>query len=87
MQGEMVKSEGAVWNYSSPRVMGWMAESLSVDDLAKMHCEDPAFGGFERGNIYEDVTVEQWERSLHTMKPLENRIVATFYPDGRIDRH
>ena len=87
MQVEMVKSEGATWNYSSPRVMGWMAESLSVDDLAKMHCDDPSFEGFDHGNVYEDVTSDQWERSLFTMEPLENRIVATFYPDGRIERH
>lgn len=87
MQVEMVKAEGAVWNYSSPRVMGWMEKSLSVDDLAKIHCDDPAFAGFGHGNIYEDVTVAQWERSLRTMEPLNNRIVATFYPDGRIERH
>lgn len=87
MQVEMVKKDGSEWMYESPRVMGWVAKSLSVEDLAKMHCSDPAFEGFERGNIYADVTEEQWDRSLRDAEPLENEIIATFYPDGTIERN
>ena len=86
MQVEMVKADGAEWMYESSRVMGFMAKGLSVEELAKLHCEDRAFEGFERGNIYADVTVDQWYRSLRTMEPLGNEIVATFYPDGTIER-